>query len=253
MSRTERRRIDWRVTLADDPPKARLVSPTTQASELAEFTSALLCEPSPETVDRVLQYAVEFARNVIRFDRAAIFLMDTKAQAMVGTWGTDAEGNTANEHDIMYDYGHLDREIFSRAEQGYPWTVYEDCPLITQLENQTRVIGRGWVGCTAILGPRGPLGILFNDTALTHSALDEAKQARAAVLCSLLGRALEPCRAHLIQPGTGPGRPQHPLVREVTKLLVRNPTLSGESLAKQMKMSAGQLARTFKRYTDTSI
>ena len=50
------------------------------------------------------------------------------------------------------------------------------------------------VYCSAILGAHGPIGILFNNTALTRSALDEAKQARAAVLCSFLGRALDPCR-----------------------------------------------------------
>ena len=253
MRRTERRRIDWRVTLADDPPSAKLVAPSSQASELAEFTSALLSEPSRETVDRVVCNAIEFARNVMRLERAAIFVLDNKAQAMVGTWGTDAAGHTVDEHDIMYDFGDLDREIFARAEQGYAWTVYEDCPLIAQVENQTQILGRGWVGCTAIVGPRGPIGILFNDTALTHSPFDEAKQARAAVLCSLLGRALEPCRAHLVQSDSEPTQPQHPLVRDVTKLLVRDPTLSGESLAKQLNMSAGQLARTFRRCTDTSI
>lgn len=253
MRRNERRRIDWRVTMADSPPQAKLVAPSTQVSELAEFTSALLSEPSSEAVDQVLRYAIEFARTVIRLERSAIFLHDPKAQVMVGTWGTDAEGNTVDEHDVMYDYGDLDREIFSRAEKGFAWTVYDDCPLITQDQHQTRVIGRGWVACTAILGPRGPIGILFNDTAITHSALDEAKQARAAVLCSLLGRALEPNRAQLIQPGSGPRKPQHPLIREVTKLLVRDPTLSCEALAKQVNMSAGQLARTFKKHTDVSI
>src|ERR1700690_684657 len=180
MRRTERRRIDWRVTLADTPPIAKLVAPSSQASELAEFTSALLSEPSRQTAERVVCYAVEFARNVIRFERAAIFMLDNRAQTMVGTWGTDAEGHTVDEHDLMYDYGNLDREIFSRAEQGYAWTIYEDCPLIAQTENQTQILGRGWVGCTAIVGPRGPIGILFNDTALTHSPFDEAKQPHPA-------------------------------------------------------------------------
>ena len=190
---------------------------------------------------------------MIGLERTAVYLLNIGAKAMVGTWGTDAECKTADEHDVMYDYGDMDREIFARAERGYAWTVYEDCPLITQVDNQTRVLGRGWVSCTAILGPRGPLGILFNETAISHSPLDEAKQARAAVLCSLLGRALEPCRVHLIQPEMAPQEPQHPLVRNVSNLLVRDPTLSCEALAKQLKISAGQLARTFKRYTETSI
>jgi AraC-like DNA-binding protein len=253
MRRNERRRVDWRVTMGESHPPAKLVEPSTQFSELAEFTSALLSEPSAETIDRVLCYAVEFARNAIRLERTAIFLLDAKAQLMVGTWGSDAEAKTVDEHDIMYDYGELDREIFARAEKGFAWTVYDDCPLIAQERGQTRILGRGWVACTAILGARGPIGILFNDTALSHGALDEAKQARAAVLCSLLGRALESSRAQLIQSSSGTNKPMHPVIREVTKLLVRDPTLSCEALAKQVSMSAGQLARTFKKHTQVSI
>ncbi len=253
MTRKQRRRIDWRVTVADDPPQAKLAAPPAHSSELAEIASALLTDPSPETVDRMLRCSVEFARQVIHLERAAIFLLDTEAQSMVGTWGTNAQGNTIDEHDIMYDFGDLDREIFARAEQGYAWTVYDDCPLIAQVNEQTRVLGRGWVGCTAIVGTRGPLGILFNDTALGHAEFDEAKQARTAVLCSLLGRALETSRTAPSQLGAVDSKPQHRLVREVTQLLVRDPSLSCESLAMRLKLSSGQLARTFKQHARISI
>jgi AraC-like DNA-binding protein len=253
MPTKERRRIDWSVTIADEPPQARLVKPTPQTSELADLTSEVLTDPSPEAVDRLLRRSVEFARQVILFDRAAIYLLDTSAKAMVGTWGTSAEGEILDEHDVQYDFGDLDREVFSRAEQGYAWTLYDDCPLTAQVDGQTRVLGRGWVGCTAILGTAGPIGILFNDTALSHAGFDEAKQARAAVLCSLLGRALEASRTGSHQLGAGKTKQQHRLVREVTQLLVRDPSLSCESLAKRLKMSSGQLARTFKQHARSSI
>jgi len=38
-------------------------------------------------------------------------------------------------------------------------------------------------------GSEEDIAILFNDTALSGAPLDEGKQARAALLCSLLGRA----------------------------------------------------------------
>ncbi len=115
------------------------------------------------------------------------------------------------------------------------------------------MIGRGWVACTAIVGPSGPLGTLFNDSAITHEPLDEAKQARAAVLCSLVGRALEPCRAALFEAGPAPLEPQHPLVRAATRLLVNDPTLSCAALAAELRVSTTTLARTFKRQAHTSI
>jgi AraC-like DNA-binding protein len=82
--------------------------------------------------------------------------------------------------------------------------------------------------------------------------VDEAKQGRIAVLCALLGRALEPCRAHLLD-ASGAYESRHPIVRNVTKLLARDPTLSCDALAKQLHISAGWLARTFKREASTSV
>jgi AraC-like DNA-binding protein len=247
-----RRSIDWSVTMATDPPRVRLMPPTSQSQELVSITSALVAEPSAATVDHVLRRVVEFARSVIRLERTAIFLLDLDHQAMVGTWGTNALGETVDEHDVMYDHADLDREVFARAGQGFAWTAYEDCPLITQEGSQTRIIGKGWVACTPIIGPGGPIGILFNDTAITHATIDEARQARAAVLCSLLGRALEPWR-HLPLDGAPEPKPANPLVRETTRLLVADPTLSCATLAERLGVSATTLARTFKREAKVSV
>ena len=247
-----RRSIDWRVTMAHNPPQVRLIEPTTQLQEFAAISSALLADPSFATVRSVLRRTVEFVRSGIRFERAAIFLLDEEHQAMVGTWGTDATGNTVDEHGIMYDYGALDREVFARAEQGFPWTVYEDCPHIAQENGETRILGRGWAGCTPIIGPDGPIGTLFNDAALSHRSVDESQQARAAVLCSLLGRALHPCRAFLFEDAPVVAT-VHPLVREATRCLVADPTLSCSALAKRLGVSATTLTRTFKREARVSV
>jgi AraC-like DNA-binding protein len=253
MPRKERRRIDWRILVPDEPAVAKLVTPPKQTSEFAEIAAAVLTDPSAQTLDRLLRCSVEFARNVILLERAAVYLFETPNKVMVGTWGTSIEGETTDEHDLMYDYGDLDREVFARAEQGYAWTVYEDCPHITQINGQTKVVGRGWTCCTAIIGSTGPLGILYNDAAVTHGEVDEAKQARAAVLCSLLARAIESSRTALSKISNDITKSQHRLVREVTQLLVRDPSLSCESLAKGLQMSSGQLARAFKHYAQVSI
>ena len=253
MPQKERQRIDWRVTVSHDLPQVKLVTAPLQSTELTSLTSEVLANPSPEVVDRLLRCAVEFARQVIGLERVGIFLFDAQEKLMVGTWGTSATGDTVDEHDIQYDFGELDQEVFSRAEQGYPWSVFDDCPMMAQENGQTRILGRGWVALTAIVGKSGPLGVLYNDTAISKDALDEAKQARAAVLCSLLGRALEPSLVDPAQLGAKEAKPQHRLVREVTQLLVRDPSLSCDAMAKRLKMSGGQLARTFKQHARTSI
>lgn len=251
--RSPRRRVDWGVTLPGELPQARLIAPTVQSLELAAITSAALAEPSAATADLVLRQAVELARFVVGAERAAVYLLDEPQGQMTGTWGTDAQGSTLDEHDVVYEYGGLDREVFERAERGFTWTAYDDCPHIANEGGATRIIGRGWVACTPIVGPQGPFGILFNDAAFTHDPLDEAKQARLALLCSLLGRALEPCRPFLLQGVAAAAEPPHLLVRGATRLLVEDPTLGCAELARRLGVSTTTLARTFKRETRLSI
>jgi AraC-like DNA-binding protein len=234
-------------------PAPKIVGPGAPPPQLAKLVAALARLTSATIVDRVLREAVEFSRGVIQLERTAIFLVDEANQAMIGTWGTDERGKTVDEHQVMYAFGAGDRAVFDRAQKGLPWTVYEDCPLVSQLEHETRVFGTGWVACTAIQGPHGPVGILFNDTALTGAPLDEEKQARGAILGALLGQALDRARRHLIPARTRPMIPQHSLVRRVTKLLAGDPTLTCEDLAERIHLSAGRLARTFKRETHTSL
>ncbi len=251
MYHKERRRVDWQLTV-DEMPQLRLVAASLQSSELASLTSEVLANPSAEVVDRLLLCAVEFARQVIGLERVGIFLFNAEEELMVGTWGTSATGTTVDEHDIQYDFGEMDRAVFSRAELGYPWSVFEDCPMFAQDNGKTRILGNGWLASTAIVGKSWPLGVLYNDTAISKNALDEPKQARVAVLCSLLGRALEPSRVgHAI--GSERNRPRHRLVREVTQLLVQDPSMSCGAMAKQLNMSSAQLARAFRRHARTSI
>jgi AraC-like DNA-binding protein len=234
-------------------PVPKIVRRSVPPPQLSTLVSAATGAPSAAAVDRVLRHAVELCRVVIQLERSAIFLVDVQNNAMFGTWGTNDRGETVDEHHIMYEFGTGDQAVFDRALEGLPWTVYDDCPLVTQTKDETRVLGRGWVTCTAIRGSRGPLGILFNDTALTHAPLDEAKQARAALVCSLLGQALDGRRRHLIPARSRRSERLHPLVRKVTKALAADPTLTCEELANRAHVSAGHLARTFKRETTTSV
>jgi AraC-like DNA-binding protein len=253
MSEKPRRKVDWAVIAGRDAARARLASPSTQAVGFAQITSALLSDPSAQTVDRVLREAIEFARTAIRLERAAVFLVGPGRHSMIGTWGTDSHGQTTDEHDLMFDLDEMVREFFARSAQGHAWSVYEDCPLITHEDGRSRTLGRGWLACTAIQGSGQPIGILFNDSAITHAPVDDGKQARAALLCSLLGRALDACRDCLFDSQQVERKPTHPLVRQASQLLVRDPSLSFQELAERLQVSKGHLTRTFKRHAEASI
>ncbi len=253
MHREKRRRVDWIVATGDDPARARLASAATQPFRLAQLTSALLGNPSRDTVDRVLREAVEFLRDGIGLERAAIFLVGPDGRSMIGTWGTDSRRQTTDEHDLVFAIDELVRQYFVRSAQGYAWSTYEDCPMVTHEHGRSRVLGRGWLACTPIHGIKQPLGVLFNDTAITHAPLDETKQARAAVLCSLLGRALDACRDCLFDSPRPQASLRHPLVARVSEVLLADPSLSFEEVARRLRMSQGHLTRSFKRHAGSSI
>jgi AraC-like DNA-binding protein len=253
MLRRARRRVDWVVSTGDDPARTRLASPSAQPSRLAQLASALLAAPTAETVDRALREAIEFARDGIGLERAAIYKVAPDAHSMLGTWGTDSRRQTIDEHDLVFAVDDLVRQYFARAAQGYAWTVYDDCPMVTHENGRSRVLGRGWLACTVIQGAKRPIGVLFNDTAISHTPLDEAKQARAAVLCSLLGRTLDRCREQLFDSPGSETSARHPVVRGVTDILAADPSLSFHEVAQRLRMSQGHMTRTFKRYANSSI
>jgi AraC-like DNA-binding protein len=248
MPETQRRNVNWTVVAGEHAMGSQLVPPSRESAGLTHITSALLSNPSAGDVDRVLRDCVEFARKVIQLERAAIFLLAPDGASMIGTWGTDSRGQTTDEHDLTFDVD----ELFLRTN-GPTWSVYENCPLMTHEGGRSKSLGRGWTACTPIWGSQRPVGVLFNDNAITRKPLDETKQARAALLCSLIGRGIEACRQSLSQEGKRGDSPQHPLVRIVTRTLLRDPSLSFQEVADRLHVSKGHLTRTFKRHADVSI
>ncbi len=221
------------------------------ATLLTAFDELLLLDDT----DTILRRAVELALDPIGLVRVGLFLLDEPRNLMLGTWGTDLDGKVVDEHHVMYEVGENDREVFRRAAtKGARFTVIENCPIVVQLKNETRVVGRGWVGCTPIRSARAPIGMLFNDAGVTGTLVDEAKQTRAAILCSLLGTVLDIVRG---KPGRGSAHPAlsagHPMVVRVVRMLAKDPSLSGKYLASELGMSLSRLARVFKTEMGMSL
>jgi len=190
------------------------------ASILAAFDELLSLEES----DVILRRAVELAREKLGLKRVGLFLLDEPRKVMLGTWGTDLEGHTVDEHRVMYDLGGNDREAFRRARDGVHFTVIENCPIVEQLETSTHVVGRGWVVCTPIRSARADIGMLFNDAGLSGEPVDEEKQTRAAILCSLLGTVLDLTHHEPERRQPGPlAASSHPMVVHALRLLAKDP------------------------------
>lgn len=186
-------------------------------------------------------------------ERASIFLLAPNGRSMIGTWGTDVRGGTTDEHDLVFDVDDTLRDFFAICAQGHAWSVYDDCPLMTHEFGTSKSLGRGWTACTAIQGSSRPIGALFNDTAMTHAPFDEARQARAALLCSVLGRGLDACCDRLFEDWPPDSKSPNRLVQMVTQALASDPSLSCKKLAERLRVTKGHLTRTFKHHTNSSI
>jgi len=55
-----------------------------------------------ETVDDICRTIVEGVRNLLGFDRAGLFLWDSVNGCFRGTFGTDTDGGTIDEHDLFW-------------------------------------------------------------------------------------------------------------------------------------------------------
>jgi AraC-like DNA-binding protein len=249
---TERRRVDWPIIFGADAPIPK-IAPAAHKDELSGVLSAFDELLVLGDRDAMLKRTVELARDRIGLRRAGLFLCDPQRQLMLGTWGMDIEGRLVDEHRVMYEMGQNDLEVFRRAsEEGLHFSVMNDCPLVEQLENETRVFAKGWVCCTPIRSARANHGMLFNDAALSGDPVDETKQARVAVLCSLLGTILDFAR---IERSRAPKNPsaRHPRIVAALGMLAKDPSQSGSQLAERLDLSVSRLARLFKHETGVSL
>ena len=246
--------MDWSIILGSQIPVPKVVNQTVHG-KLASLLSAFDEILPLEQPDAILRRAVELALERIGLRRVGIFLLDRQRNAMLGTWGTDLSGAIVDEHHIMYDVSDTDREAFRRLEEeNEHFTVFENCPIVEHHKGETHVVGRGWVACTPIRSTRAAIGMMFNDTGLSGEPVDEAKQAHAAILCSLLGTVLDPARGSLVHGTTTDDEsPSRRLVSATVAMLAKDPAMGGKQMAAKLELSLSRLARVFKAEMGMSL
>jgi AraC-like DNA-binding protein len=268
--------VDWQIILGSDPPAPAVVDAREQG-DLASLLSAFDELVEIEDKDKIVRRALELALQRIGLRRAGVFLFDEPRNLMLGTWGTDLAGTIVDEHHVMYEMGDSDREVFRRAEEGALFTVFDNCPIVDQRQAETVILGRGWVASTPIRTARSRIGMFFNDAGLTGAKVDDEKQARTAILCSLVAilldvgrprlgdegahghdeglRTASPSASHLPGPRAAGSRPPaaHPMVDRAVRMLAQDPSLGGKELAGRLDISVSRLARVFKEDMGMSL
>lgn len=230
--------------------------PTT-ASEWQELVSVVAAAhelAACPDLDGMLRRAVELARERIGLERVGLFIRDpSDARPLLrGTWGTGTKGETIDERGADHECDPREYDMLLRIQtNGALWLYHEHVPYVAEA-GDPGVIGYGWLVLTPLLMSRNLVGVMYNDAAISYGPVDEGKQARAAVFCSLLagvfaarGAAPFPTRQREVEASV--------TVKHVLSALKSDPLASGERLARELGISSGHLARSFKSEMGVSL
>jgi AraC-like DNA-binding protein len=207
-------------------------------------------------IDGLLKKAVELARKRIGLERVALYLTERQGDDFVlrGTFGTGLHGETTDERGFSHACSRGDHEILRRTQvSGGLWLCFDDSPLLAVRDSQSVVVGRGWVVVTPLVAAGEVVGVMYNDTAVSHSPVDEGKQARAAVFGRLVADLVVSRRRTVAWKAPPREEERKPIVQRILSALGRDPLASGESLARELGISPGHLARSFKTEMGVSL
>jgi len=150
--------------------------------------------------DAMLCRAVEFIRNGLGVERCGLFLKDPESDVLRGTYGTDGNGRTRDERSYRIVPG---SSVWPRVEQltspgrTAHWVPETYAPPQRLEEEGTPSLWRDWSVATPLVAPEGMLmGVVFNDTAITHAPPDDEQQELLALFCALLASLLDHTRVN---------------------------------------------------------
>ena len=232
--------------------------------------------------------AVELARTRLGLERVGLFLRDAAAEGVLlrGSWGTGAHGETTDERSLFHVLPPAWYEALVASRQSGALGLYmPQAPLFAYEQGHHVALGEGWIMATPLFVAKELVGVMYNDAALSHSPIDEAKQVAANVFCTLLalycnsrsatlagqavaglsmaghsmagqtvaGQSLGGYGAAQSAAGLGRCPAQAPLVERVLQALNDDLPVTGERLASELGVSPGHLARSFKRKMGVSL
>jgi AraC-like DNA-binding protein len=236
-----------------------ITAPRTSAANVQRMVAVLAAADELAAcadTDQMLRRAVELARESVGLERVGLYIRDPSAPRLVmrGTWGTGARGELTDEHALYYECDPAEYEQLRQIQlSGALWQYYQHVALVAEDARASAVIGHGWLAATPLVAARELVGVLYNDTAITHAPFDESKQALAAVFCSLLAGLFLARRPRFTWSSPASESKRTPVVERAVFALHQNPRASGESIARELSISPGYLGRSFKAEMGVSL
>jgi AraC-like DNA-binding protein len=234
------------LTLTEGSSLAAALATSLAASEL------LSCDG----IDSLLKAATELAREFVGLERVAFYLRDPRPGSLLlrGSWGTGAHGGTTDEHDLSHELSAQDGLTLLQLRRAGACALYRPrAPWIASEGGRSVVLGNGWVMVTPLSSGTDLLGVMYNDAALSGSALEPSKQAAGAVLANFVSLELAARSGPVRWQSLGALGDPSGLVQRVQLALDRNLAQRGQELAAEFGVSPGHLSRAFKRAMGISL
>jgi AraC-like DNA-binding protein len=235
----------------EQPPPEATACPV-GAADVASVLAVVADLAAITDTDQLLKRAVDVARDALGVERVALYLRDLGSPRVMlrGSWALDPRGSSVEVRALHFEY--------ERAEQAELLRLHEDGKLWKYCSRASehgrglaRRIGQGWLAITPLIACGDLIGVMHNGAA-PHQPVDARQQVRVAVYCSVLAALIASRRAH---PRLAPALDARhgAVVGGAMKALSDNPAVRGAVLARELDVSAGHLARSFKREVGISL
>lgn len=162
------------------PDPAQLVAATLEA-----FTLASKVFDHCKSTNEMCFQAVKFAKDMLKFDRAAVLLLSKDEKHVLGTWGTNAKGEIVEEADMklpLSDFPWLETALKQPGQ-----LIVEDN---VTLKEYDRAVGSGWNGVVSIFYNESPLGWFCCDNLLSGREIDNSLKSQIAHFGTVIGQWL---------------------------------------------------------------
>ncbi len=136
------------------------------------------------SLDELYREAVLLGRSRLGFDRLSLFLYDRSTNSMIGTYGTDAQGQLSDERHVCQVLD--DPERLRLFQERLPYQVWENTTLFAQGEP----VGQGWNALSLLWDGDQGFGWLSADNLVNQKPLEEADLELLSLYSAYLGQII---------------------------------------------------------------
>jgi PAS domain S-box-containing protein len=149
--------------------EAALKAKTEEEREFQKYLQALheitIELTQVDDLDQFYKRAVEFGLQRLGFERLGLLLYDEERATVIGTYGTDPQGNLVPEHHLRFVPTDLTGILMRSFQQEERFALDESA----ELYSSEQIIGTGWNAAAVLWNGSDKFGWLAADNAVHHT------------------------------------------------------------------------------------